>query len=159
MDETPIKAGREKKGKMRKAYFWPVMGGEKEIVFLYFGSREHRCVFEALGEKPGSDSVIVSDGYGAYKEYAKTTDTLNAQCWVHSRREFIKAEDVAPDKAKEALDLLKPLWEIEKEIKEKNLRGEAKRFHRLEKSKPVVEKFFSWVDKTLKDDALLPTNR
>ncbi len=116
-------------------------------------------MFKALGKKPGDDSVIVSDGYGAYKEYAKKTETLNAQCWVHSRREFIKAEDAEPDKAKEALELLNPLWKIEKKIKEKNLKGEAKRFYRLEKSKPVIEKFFLWVDKTLKDNALLPTNR
>jgi len=39
MDETPIKAGREKKGKMRDAYFWPVMAGDKDIVFLFFESR------------------------------------------------------------------------------------------------------------------------
>ncbi len=159
MDETPIKAGRKKKGKMRKAYLWPVMGGDKEIVFLYFSSREHRCVFEALGEKPGGDSVIVSDGYGAYRAYAKTTETKNAQCWAHSRRKFIKAEDVEPIKAKEALDLIRPLWKIEKTIKKKNLQGEAKRFYRLEHSRHIVEKFFSWVDETLKDCALLPSNR
>jgi hypothetical protein len=98
MDETPIKAGRKKKGKMRTAYFWPVMG-DKEIVFLYFSTREHRHVFEALGVTPDDDSVIVSDGYEAYNQYAKTTGTLNAQCWMHSRREFIKAEGVEPQKA------------------------------------------------------------
>ncbi len=159
MDETPIKAGRKKKGKMTKAYFWPVMGGDKEIVFLYFDSREHRHVFEALGEKPGADSVIVSDGYGAYEAFAKSTGTLNAQCWAHSRREFIKAEAVEPDRVKEALDLIRPLWEIEKKIEEDHLGGEPKRFTRLEQSKPIVEKFFAWVDETLGDGALLPTNR
>jgi len=71
IDETPIKAGRKKKGKMRNAYFWPVMGGEKEIAFFYFDSREHRHVFTALCATPGDTSVIVSDGYGAYKAYAK----------------------------------------------------------------------------------------
>ena len=83
MDETPIKAGRKKKGKMRTAYFWPVMGGCAEIAFLYFSSREHHHVFTALGAKPDDDSVIVSDGYEAYKAYAKATGTLNAQCWTH----------------------------------------------------------------------------
>jgi hypothetical protein len=159
MDETPIKAGRKKKGKMRIAYFWPVMGGDKEIAFLYFDSREHRHVFEALGEKPGEGSVIVSDGYAAYKEFAKATGTLNAQCWTHSRREFVKAEDVEPEKAKRALDILRPLWAIEKEIEKQNLEGEAKRLFRLEHSKPVVEAFFAWVEQERKDNALLPTNR
>ncbi|MDT0499337.1 transposase, partial [Algiphilus sp. W345] len=26
MDETPIKAGREKQGKLRQAYLWPIYG-------------------------------------------------------------------------------------------------------------------------------------
>lgn len=159
IDETPIKAGRKKKGKMRTAYFWPVMGGDKEIAFLYFDSREHHHAFEALGAKPGDGSVIVSDGYGAYKEYAKATGTLNAQCWTHSRREFVKAEEIEPEKSKEALDLIRPLYRVEKDIKQQGLQGEAKRLYRLEHSKPVVDRFFAWVSKQLEDEALLPTNR
>lgn len=159
IDETPIKAGRKKKGKMRTAYFWPVMGGEKEIAFLYFNSREHYHVFEALGAKPGDGSVVVSDGYGAYKEYAKATGTDNAQCWTHSRREFIKAEDIEPQRSQEALDLLRPLYRIEKKIKDRELEGEAKRLYRVEHSKPVVDTFFAWVSKQLEDEALLPTNQ
>ena len=159
IDETPIKAGRKKKGKMRTAYFWPVLGGDKEIAFLYFDSREHHHVFEALGAKPEDGSVIVSDGYGAYKAYAKATGTLNAQCWTHSRREFVKAEDIEPARAKESLDLIRPLYRIEKEIKEQGLEGEAKRLYRVEHSKPVVDKFFAWVSEQLEDGALLPTNR
>lgn len=159
MDETPVKVGRKnKKGKMSTAYFWPVMGGQ-EIAFLYFDSREHHHVFEALGATPEDGSVIVSDGYDAYKEYAKATGILNAQCWTHSRREFVKAEEIEPKRAKEALDLIRPLYRIEKEIKEQGLTGEAKRLYRLEHSKPVVDRFFTWVKEELKDDALLPSNR
>ena len=159
IDETPIKAGRKKKGKMRAAYFWPVMGGKKEIAFLYFDSREHHHVFEALGANPGDGSVIVSDGYGAYKTYAKATNTLNAQCWTHSRREFIKAEEVEPEKVKTALDLIRPLYTVEKEIKDNALEGEAKRLYRVEYGKPIVDAFFAWVEKERKAGDLLPTNR
>lgn len=160
IDETPIKAGRKEKGKMRVAYFWPILArGGKEIAFIYFDSREHHHVFEALGEKPGSNSVIVTDGYGAYKAYAKKTKTLNAQCWSHSRREFIKAEDVEPEKVKEALDLIRPLFKMEKKIKKMSLEGEEKRNYRLVHSKPLVDKFFEWVKEQRKDKALWPTNR
>lgn len=31
IDETPIKAGRKEKGKMQKAYFWPVYGLQDEV--------------------------------------------------------------------------------------------------------------------------------
>jgi transposase len=158
IDETPIKAGRKRKGKMRKAYFWPVMA-DKDIAFLYFDSREYHHVFDALGAKSGDGSVIVSDGYGAYKAYAKATDTLNAQCWTHSRREFLKAEDIEPQRTKEALDLIRPLYRIEKEIEDQGLENDAKRLYRAEHSKPVVDKFFAWVSEQLKNDAFLPSNR
>ena len=158
IDETPIKAGRKKKGKMKTGYFWPVLS-DNEIVFLFFESREHRHAFDALGATPEDGSVIVSDGYGAYKAYAKATDTLNAQCWVHSRREFTKAEDDEPEKAKEALDLMRPLWEVETEITKQGLTGENKRLFRVEHSKPLVDAFFDWVKKQRKDRALLPSNR
>lgn len=157
MDETPVKAGHKKKGKMHTAYFWPVMGGS-EIAFLYFGSREHHHVFEALGAKPGDDSVIVSDGYGAYKAYAKSTGTSNAQCWTHSRREFIKAEEMEPELVREALDLLRPLWKVEKEIEKQKLTGDKKLVHRVLHSKPIVDAFFEWVEERQKDKALLPSN-
>ena len=158
IDETPIKAGRKKQGKMKTGYFWPVLGANKEIVFLFFESREHRHAFDALGAKPEDGSVIVSDGYGAYKAYAKATGTQNAQCWSHSRREFIKAEDKEPAKVKEALDLMRPLWEVEKEIKKQELSGEEKRLFRVEHSKPLVDAFFVWVEETQKDAAFLPSN-
>jgi transposase len=88
IDETPIKAGRKKKGKMKTGNFWPVLGGDNEIVFLFFESRERRHAFDVLGAKPEDGTVIVSDGYGAYKAYAEATGTLNAQCWSHSRRKL-----------------------------------------------------------------------
>ncbi len=157
MDETPVKAGQKRKGKMREAYFWPVMAGP-DIAFLYFNSREHKHVFEALGAKPEGDAVIVSDGYGAYKAYAKATGTSNAQCWTHSRREFLKAEEMEPELVKEALDLLRPLWKIEKEIKKQGLTGDQKLIYRVLHSKPVVDAFFEWVEEQQKEKALLPSN-
>ena len=158
IDETPTKARRKKKGKMQTGYFWPALS-EKEIVFFFFNSREHRRVFEALGTEPGDDSVIVSDGYEAYKQYAKAVGILNALCWMHARREFVKAEGGAPKQAEEALNLLRPLWQIEKEIEDQGLEGNDKLIHRVLHSKPVVDQFFAWVDKQLKVETLLPSSQ
>ena len=50
MDETPIKAGREKQGKMRQAYLWPIYGEDDEIAFHYAPTREHRHVEAILAK-------------------------------------------------------------------------------------------------------------
>jgi len=79
MDETPIKAGRQKKGKMRQAYFWPIYGEDNEIVFHYAPSRAHSHVQAFLGTFRGT---LLSDGYEAYAAYAKHHDGLtHAECW------------------------------------------------------------------------------
>jgi transposase len=36
MDETPIKAGRKERGKMKIGYFWPVYGENNEVCFPFF---------------------------------------------------------------------------------------------------------------------------
>jgi hypothetical protein len=36
MDETPIKAGRKERGKMKLAYFWPVYGEQMRCAFRSF---------------------------------------------------------------------------------------------------------------------------
>ena len=66
MDETPIKAGRREKGKMKTAYFWPVFA-EQEVAFVYSSTRGHKVVADVLGS---GCKKLLSDGYSAYERYA-----------------------------------------------------------------------------------------
>ena len=163
MDETPIKAGHVKasgaqRGKMKSGYFWPVYGDRDEVCFPYFESRRHEHVQQALGLVNVPDTVLLSDGYEAYANYAKKTGVTHAQCWVHARREFFEAKDAEPSTAGEALRQIGVLYEIEEGIKRAKLTGEAKRLHRLTHSKPLVEHFFEWIDRQFEQQGLLPSN-
>lgn len=158
MDETPIKAGRGEAGKMRDGYFWPVYGESHEVCFPYFESRRHEHVAQALGLTPGEKAVLVSDGYAAYASYAQQTGITHAQCWIHTRRTFFEAKGAEPQAAGEALSQIAALYEIEEQIRERKLTGEAKRLHRLKHSKPKVEKFFEWIDRQFERQGLLPSN-
>ena len=73
MDETPIKAGRAGRGKMKTGYFWPVYGEADEVCFPDRTSRGHAHVRNLLGMAPAADAVLISDGYDAYSAYAKKT--------------------------------------------------------------------------------------
>lgn len=158
MDETPIKAGRAGAGKMRAGYFWPVYGERDEVCFPYFESRRHEHVQEALGLHNVPGAVLLSDGYEAYSAYAKKTGVTHAQCWVHCRRNYFEAQAAEPQVAAEALRQIGALYKIEEDIREKKLSGEAKRLHRLTHSKPLVEKFFAWVDQQFESQGFLPSN-
>jgi hypothetical protein len=154
MDETPIRAGRKSKGKMRQAYFWPIYGDQHEVAFPYAPSRAHNHATSILGEYCGT---LISDGYQAYDDYAaRREEVVHAQCWVHVRRGFVKAENVEPERCAEAIERIADLYQIEKEIREKNLEGEAKQEVRGEKSRILVAKFFEWLKGELVAGALLP---
>jgi transposase len=158
MDETPIKAGRAGAGKMNAAYFWPIYGEHDEVCFPFFDSRRHENVERALGLKQPGDAVLLSDGYEAYASYAKKVGVTNAQCWAHSRRGFFEAQGAEPQAATEALRQIGELYDVEREIRERKLKGENKRLHRLTHSKPLVDAFFDWVDRQFEQQGLLPSN-
>lgn len=158
MDETPIRAGRKRKGKMKTGYFWPVYGERGEVVFLFYPSRGAQHVLEALGRSPPEGAVLLSDGYSAYARYAEKTGLTHAQCWSHARRKFIQAQAAEPEACGKALDFIAALYALEKQIRAQSLEGEQRRRLRLEQAKPVIEQFFAWVEQQLTDQALLPSN-
>lgn len=119
MDETPIKAGRTGTGKMKSAYFWPVYGEHDEVSFLYYPSRAAENVEDALGLSPPAGSVLLSDGYAAYSHYAKKTGITHAQCWTHTRRMFFEAQNIEPERAAHALNLIGKLYVVEARVREK----------------------------------------
>jgi len=156
MDETPIKAGRKRRGKMKTGYFWPIYGDRSEVVFPFSDSRSGEFIREQLGEFCG---VLVSDGYQAYEKYAaQINGVVHAQCWSHTRRHFLKAEDIEPELTTKALEQIRRLYEEEGKINARQL-DETKRLEqRAKQCKPIVDDFFEWVKKTLEEQVLLPSN-
>jgi transposase len=157
MDETPIKAGRQERGKMKLTYFWPVYGEHNEVCFPHFPSREAQNVYRILGADPAPGSVLLTDGYAAYASYAKKVGIAHALCWSHARREFVEAQSTDPEGALDALRRIGALYAIEDDIRDRSLVGEDKQLHRLTHSKPHVERFFAWVDSCLGVHGLRPS--
>ncbi len=157
MDETPIKAGKAGKGKLKQAWFWPLYGDRDEVVFTYSASRGRQHIETTL--KKNFSGTLMSDGYSAYASYTQhNTKVTHAQCWVHSRRTFIEAESQEPATVREALDYIAALYRIEEQIRDQRLSGDKKHQHRLEYSKPVVDGFFEWCDRQLHRGDLTPSN-
>lgn len=156
MDETPIKAGRKSKGRMKQGYFWPVYGDQDEVAFPFATSRGHAHAVEILGEYCGT---LISDDYKAYEAYAEKRDKVTrASCWAHVRRKFVDAEDVEPDRVAKVLEWIRGFYRVEEEIREKKLEGEAKLARRTAESRPLVSELFEWLEQELVASALVPTN-
>ena len=159
MDETGIKAGRDGPGKMHQGYFWPVHGDQDEICFVYADSRRHAVVENTLGKQQAPGTVLLTDGYAAYEAYANKTGIAHARCWAHARREFFEAQSAEPAGAAQALEMIRALYAIEERIRADRLAGESKRDRRHDQAKPIVTRFFDWIDHQFEQHGLLPKNR
>lgn len=142
MDETPIRAGRSGRGKMKQAWYWPIYGEAEEVCFTYASSRGRQHVLETLR---GFQGTLLCDGYSAYAHFARCTDGVQlAQCWAHTRRHFERARDSDPQAADEALALIGILYRVEAEIRECGADAEQILALRSARSLPVVEAFYAW---------------
>ncbi len=159
MDETPIKVGKSKskRGKMHQGYYWPLYGDQNEVVFTYSESRARRVIEQILNQR--FEGTLLSDGYSAYTAYVKATDGVtHAQCWAHTRRQFVEARDSEPVATDEILDVIGALYAVEKSIREQGLEAEAKRTARLQHAKPIVDRLFEHVEDQLQRMTLLPSD-
>lgn len=154
-EETPLKAGRQSPGKLQPGSFGPVYGDQDEIAFPFAASRAHAAVREAVGPFCG---VLLTDGYTVCARYAQTVNGLvHAQCWSHCRRRFADAAVIDPTLVAQALDFIGQLCHHEARSRARQLADEALLTFRAEHAKPIVEAFFAWLARTLREQALLPT--
>ena len=145
-DETPVQVLNEPgKKATSKSYMW-VYSSIKESkqpvkIFDYRPDRKATNPQEFL---KGFDGTIITDGYYGYNHIDGVT---NAYCWAHARRKFYDAlpvdmKNASDTLANTAVEKIARLFAIEKQIE--TLSPDKKAKIRQEKSKPLVDDFFSW---------------
>lgn len=145
-DETGVQVLHEPgKQASSKSYMWVYMSGRSEtkqlILYKYEQSRAHKHAVNYLKDYCG---ILLTDGYQAYD---KIENAVQAGCWAHLRRKLNEALELVPKGTKKedtqaykCFSMINKLFKIEKDN-----RGESYdrlKEIRIEKSAPVVEKFF-----------------
>jgi transposase len=95
--------------------------------------------------------VLLADGYGGYDGVVAGNQITRAGCWAHTRRKVIDAEKVAPEIAREAVELIGDLFRVERQAKDFSV---AERLAlRAAQSAPVLarlrEKLLGWKEQLL----------
>ena len=158
MDETPVKAGPSKKrpGKMQQGYFWPMYGDKDELVFAFAASRGKQVIEQLLGVH--FCGTLIADGYAAYAAWVQGNDSVTlAQCWVHTRRQFVNAHDGEEQAVDQVLEIIGRLYRVEADAHKEALEGELLREHRLTHAKPIVDEVYAWRRWQCTRDDLLPS--
>ena len=150
-DETPLQVLHEEGRRAQtKSYMWLFRSGEDGgipiILYKYSPTRAGDNAVEFLQEFNG---YLMCDGYSGYN---KVSNAKRTACWAHLRRYLT---DAIP-KGKQ-LDYTQPsvqgmmyinqLFHLEDVIKAEHSSFDAIKKARLEKEKPIVEGFLSWLDK------------
>ena len=158
IDETPLKAGIEKKGKLHRGYVWVLYGDKGETAFLYSPTRAMNAIEPHVKHFCGT---LISDGYTVYEKLTNKyrEQITHAQCWAHTRREFFEGQQYEPILCQNALQHIGKLYAEEAKIRELELSGEKKLLHRVAHERDVVDQFFEGLRVEVKRNSLLPSNR
>lgn len=157
IDESPMKVGQEKKGKMHRGYMWVIYGDKDEVVFLYSDTRAMSAIEPYIKDFSGK---VITDGYTVYDKLSAKYDNIeHASCWAHTRREFFEAKDYEPVRSNKALELIQKLYEVEAEIREGKLADVKKQQYRVLNARSTVDALFDWLKEEQKNNSLLPSNK
>jgi hypothetical protein len=153
-DETTLQVLKEDgKSAESKSYMWLYRSGRYGpgiSLFEYQPSRSKEHPKEFLKDFRG---YLQTDGYAAYNGLE---GVINVGCFAHARRKFQDAIKAAGAKGKnsksqEGLNFCQALYKIEKDLQ--GLDPEERHQRRLLESKPILEAFSAWLNKT-KDEVV-----
>lgn len=146
-DETTLQVLNEPdRPATSKSYLWLYRTGRVGPHIILYDYQQTRA-----GENPKNflndfKGYLQVDGYAGYH---KVEDVTLVGCWAHARREFtdalksVSANSTKPVTATEGLQFCNKLFSIERDLKESDPKDRYER--RLEKSKPVLDAFLSWL--------------
>lgn len=152
-DETSVQVLREPGRKAStKSFMWLYRTGSEKPAIVLYDYQPTRSGDHAKDFLEGFKGYLQVDGYVGYEKLPSDEVTL-VSCWAHARRYFYEAIQVQPKSkapsqslttAEEGFVSISQLYEIEKGIKD--LPSEKRHKIRLEKSKPILDDFWTWLN-------------
>lgn len=159
MDESPLQVLKEPGRKnTSKSYMWVFCGGRSEhptVLYQYQPTRSGEAALQFLDDYKG---YIQSDDFGGYDYLGNKQAIVHLGCWAHVRRKFFDVAKVRKKHrgkrgnpkglADQALEYIRALYRIEKQIRQDQLTPGQIHQRRQEQSKPILDQFNEWLDAT-----------
>ena len=146
-DETVMQVHREKdRPDTSESRMWVYSSAKRAGIQLRcFEYRESRSGKWAKAFLEGFRGVLITDGYSGYN---KVQDAEHAGCWAHMRRKWLDAMPEGADaktcKAAQGYEFCNRLFELERAFEK--LSAEERLIQRKEKSGPVLEAYWTWLN-------------
>jgi transposase len=145
MDETPV---RELGGPRTtlKGYLWCGVGDVNHPYDCFFYSSDRRSIRPET-YLAGFRGYLLTDAYVGYERIGELwPDVIKASCWAHGRRKFEECHHLGKtEKTHAALAYFRQLFDLEDLYNQRRL--EARLLARREKSQPIVDAFYEWLQR------------
>lgn len=147
-DETRVQVLNEKgKPAESQSYMWVEarMGPQPLILYEYDPSRSSKVPKRLL---EGYQGYLQVDGYEGYNRVCQNPRVLRVGCAAHIRRKFFEASEASKQQGvgNKGLKFFHPLYQIEKEAREKKLSFSDRYDLRQKQAKPLIEEMKRWLD-------------
>ncbi len=160
MDETTVQVlHEENRAPESKSYMWVAIGypakGRRLVLYEYHPTRSGKVPMEFL---KGFKGYLQTDGYAAYAAPATEHKLVHVGCLAHARREFHKAYDPKAKKssAYKALMIIKKIYEIESDLRGKDLPDNDFIIKRKTAVTPVLAELYEFLVRT--KEAITPSS-
>lgn len=143
-DETTLPVVRNDRHKTVKGYIWLVREPISGRQYFYWdrGSRSGEVVLKLLS---GYQGALQTDGYERYELLEGKKGVILLSCWAHARRKFTEAIKNDKERSENALEQIQLLYEVERQIKDRELSFEQVAELRKRLAYPILVRFEKWL--------------
>ncbi|MGQ9636061.1 MAG: IS66 family transposase, partial [Bryobacteraceae bacterium] len=147
-DDTPVPVLDPDLPRTRTGRIWTYVGDDEHpyTIYDYTPTRSRDGPEEFLEEFRG---YLQADAYSGYNHFYNEPERgiVEVGCWAHSRRRFFEAQSSDLMRSTVMLAYIRLLYDVEREAREQELKGEARCALRQEKSKPILEDIHVYLER------------
>lgn len=131
------------KEKCRRGHFWVMIADRDHVLFRFTPRHVQDGPKEFLR---GYKGYVLADASNVYERLYQDEDVTEVGCWAHCRRYFYDALSSDKERALAAIGFIGQIYEIDNDIKKKDLAPTARTEERRKRSKPILETFRIWLE-------------
>jgi transposase len=157
-DDTSVKLRVRGLDRTRKAHLWANIG-DADYPYVVF---DFTADYTAAGPArflEGYQGYLQADALAQYEGLYGPDKVLHVCCWAHARRKFVAAIEAGDERGNAALDWIRRLYAIERElpplllpsdeppaVMQRRQREEQRRLARQQQAEPVLAALKRWLD-------------
>jgi transposase len=152
-DDIPVPVLAPGAGKTKTGRLWAYVrddrpAGTTEPPAVWFQYSPDRKSEHPARHLESFRGVLQADGFAGFNRLYETGRIIEAACWAHARRKFFDLYEAhASPIAKEALDKIGVLYDIERQIRGRP--AEERQRIRTEQARPLLESLHVWMKESL----------